>query len=371
MGKRQVRVLVLDASPPRRARLQRLLEEDGTLQVVGQAASAEQAIGMAERVRAEAILAYHAAATAPTVAWIEAIMRARPLPLVVASAASAHAEDRLAFELLQAGALAVLPDPAMRAGRHAEEAAGQLVQALRLMADVKVVRRWAGPQRATAPLPPTLPARSAAASPAMAAPPARRARRIELVAIGASTGGPVVLKDLLSALPASFPVPILVVQHMAAGFVAGLANWLATHCAIGVQVAAPGMALRGGCAYLAPDGMHMRLARGGALAFDHEPPVNGHRPAVACLFESVARHCGANAVAVLLTGMGNDGAAELKQLRDAGAVTIAQDRASSAVHGMPGEAIRRGAATYVMTPERIGAALPALALNQEIDHGRQ
>lgn len=184
---------------------------------------------------------------------------------------------------------------------------------------------------------------------------------MKLVAIGASTGGPVALKRVLCSLPASFPVPILIVQHIADGFVEGLASWLSAACAIPTEVARPGVQTEAGRAYIAPDGVHMRLDAGGRLELDAGAPVNGHRPAVSCLFASIAAHCPGGAIAVLLTGMGKDGAAELKELKDGGAITIAQDQASSVIHGMPGEAIRCGGATYVMSPEEIAAALPALA----------
>jgi two-component system chemotaxis response regulator CheB len=184
---------------------------------------------------------------------------------------------------------------------------------------------------------------------------------VEILAVGASTGGPNALATFLGDLPADFPVPIVIVQHMADGFLHGMAQWLSASCAVPTEIADPSTELRPGRAYVAPDGSHMRVAPQLRLAFSGGAPVHGHRPAVSCLFESVAAHYGRHAIGVLLTGMGKDGAAELKLMHDAGAITIAQDEASSVVHGMPGEAIRCGGATYVMSPEEIGAALPALA----------
>lgn len=157
----------------------------------------------------------------------------------------------------------------------------------------------------------------------------------------------------------SFPVPIVVVQHIATGFVQGLADWLTAACTLPAEVATPAIRLRPGRVYLTPDGLHMRVADDATLVFDDSDPVKGHKPAVSCLFESVAQRIGRHAIGILLTGMGRDGAAELKRMKDAGAITIAQDRASSAIHGMPGEAIRAGAATYVMSQQEIATALPA------------
>jgi two-component system chemotaxis response regulator CheB len=180
------------------------------------------------------------------------------------------------------------------------------------------------------------------------------------VAIGTSTGGPPVLQTILSGLPADFPAPVLIVQHIAAGFVTGLAEWLDQTTGFPVRIAAHGEPMEAGRAYLAPDGYHLGAGAQRRIALSRSEPENGLRPAVSFLFRSVAEQCGARAVAVLLTGMGKDGAEELKQLHDLGAVTIAQDAASSAVYGMPGEAMKLRAVRYSLAPDRIPAALIGL-----------
>ena len=382
MAVRIVRVLVLDTTAVRRSRLEGLLAGEPAFLVVGSAGSAQQATDLIRRKQPDVILLGLAGAAAQALGWVRDIMSATPLPIVAVAADRPETVEQRAFALLEAGAIAVLREPAARdaGGRSGELAA--LLQSLRLMAEVKVVRRWQRPplpqDAASLPEPPAWPARPrsrARSAPAplhlpAPAPPQLPAAlpavavgkpaAVQLVAIGASTGGPVALKRVLCTLPASFPVPILIVQHIAHGFVDGLASWLSASCAIPTEVARPGQQLQAGRAYIAPDGVHMRLAGGGRLEFDAAPPVNGHRPAVAYLFASVALHCPGRAVAILLTGMGRDGAAELKLLKDGGSLTIAQDRATSVIHGMPGEAIRCGGATYVMSPEEIAAALPAL-----------
>lgn len=361
-----VRVLLLDTTAVRRARLERLLHGEPALAVVGAAGSAQQATEMAARLRPDVILLGVAGAAAQAVGWVGEIMSGCPLPIVVVAADRPEAVQQRAFALLEAGAIAVLREPSAPEGEACAQELAALRQSVRLMAEVKVVRRWRRPPVPPLPAPParprsrprTAPAPLQLPAPAVAAP--AKPGSVQLVAIGASTGGPVALKRVLATLPASFPVPILIVQHIADGFVDGLASWLTAACAIPTEVARPGAQLAGGRAYIAPDGVHMRLAAGGRLEFDAGAPVNGHRPAVSCLFASVAVHCAGRSVAILLTGMGRDGAAELKLLRDGGALTIAQDRASSVIHGMPGEAIRCGGATYVMSPEEMAAALPAL-----------
>jgi two-component system chemotaxis response regulator CheB len=348
--------MIVGTASARRERLQRLLQEHASFELAGCAASADKAIQQAATAAPQVALVVVEKNWAQALGWVQQIMQSSPLPVVVAAEACGP-DDLRVFDLMSAGALSVVCESEV--GPAPADAHARLLQTLHLMAEVKVVRRWAKFAGAATsgsvsmPPPAGMPLRGAAR------------RGVEVVAIGASTGGPVVLKDILGALPASFPVPILIVQHMADGFLQGLADWLSSSCAIFTEVAAPGTPLRPGRAYLAPDGRHMRLAAGGALAFGSEAPVNGHRPSVSCLFASVAARCGPRAIGILLSGMGKDGAAELKLLNDAGAITIAQDQASSAVHGMPGEAIRNGGATYVMSPQEIGAALPALVTREE------
>jgi two-component system chemotaxis response regulator CheB len=181
-----------------------------------------------------------------------------------------------------------------------------------------------------------------------------------VVAIGSSTGGPPVLQAILSALPRDYAAPVLIVQHMAAGFVGGLVDWLRHSAGLAVDIASHGEPLCPGRAYLAPDGCHMGVEPGGRIGLSRSEPEHRLRPAVSFLFRTVAQVYGARAIGVLLTGMGRDGAPELKLLRDTGGVTIAQDAASSVVHGMPGEAIRLGGAMYALPPVRIAAALRSL-----------
>lgn len=336
-----VRVLVLDDSPRRRSRLQRLVATDARLQIVATAADGIQAVQAMGRVDTDVILAGCIGPESPSIESIGHIMHVHPLPIVALSDTLRSGEDKHAFDVLEAGAVAVFPDPG-----EGGVGGDAVLESLRLMSEVKVVRRWK---------------RSAVAERAAQKPTKRAARgSVDIVVIGASTGGPIVLKQVLASLPRSFPAPIVVVQHMAAGFVHGLAHWLNSVCEIPARVIEDGIRAEPGRVYLAADGSQLRITEGHKLSMDAGTPVSGHRPAVACLFESARVHHGSRVVAVLLTGMGTDGAAELKGLKDAGAVTIAQDPATCAVPGMPAEAIRRGGATYVMSPQQIAAALPTL-----------
>ena len=348
-GQARIRVLVVDDSPVMRELLVYLLVADPGIQVVGTSSNGEEAIDAVRDKRPDVVaMDYHM----PKMNGMEAtrkIMESHPVPIVIVSGSSARDEVAAAFRLLEAGALAVVEKPfGIDHPRH-EAAARELVQTVKLMAEVKVVRRW--PRRETA---------VAAARLRPATQPRRAQEEMKLVAMGASTGGPVVLKAILSALPKNFPAPILIVQHIATGFTAGLVEWLAQSSAVPVHVAAPGQRLLPGHVYVAPDGFHMKLAKDSTIALGADAPESGHRPSVSHLFRSVAAALGRSAVGVLLTGMGKDGAEELKLMKDAGAVTIAQSEASCVVPGMPGEAIQLGAATYILPPERIAETLATL-----------
>jgi two-component system chemotaxis response regulator CheB len=176
------------------------------------------------------------------------------------------------------------------------------------------------------------------------------------VAIGASTGGPQALKELLSRLPADFAPPILIVQHIAPGFVPSLQSYLATDVKLPIQVAVNGERLRGPGAFIAPTDTHLEVRQRSVL-LSGGPPVSGHRPSATVLFRSVAREYGRGAIGVILTGMGDDGTAGLEELKRTGATIVAQNKETSVVFGMPEVAIRSGIVDYVLPPDRIAELL--------------
>jgi two-component system chemotaxis response regulator CheB len=343
-----IKVLVVEDSPVVREFLVHILESDPGIRVVGTAHNGEQALEAIARSRPDVVtMDVHM----PKMNGLDAtrrIMETCPTPIVVVSGSTEPGVVATTFEAMDAGALAVLRRPAGLGHPEHETTARELVETVKLMSEVKVVRRWASARRETNARP-----QSPVAE--------RLPRSCRIVAIGASTGGPPVLQTILSQLPADFPVPILIVQHMAAGFVRGFVDWLAHSSRLPVHVAVHGERLQAGHVYVAGDDLHMKAGRDGRIMLTPEPPENGLRPSVSCLFRSVAEVYGGDTVAGLLTGMGRDGAEELKLLRDKGAITFAQDQASAVVHGMPGEAIRLDAASFVLSPERIAAVLAKLA----------
>jgi len=339
-----IRVLVAEDSAVTREYLVFLLGQDRALQVVGAARDGQEALEHAERLKPDVILMdVHM----PRMNGYEAtrrIMERAPTPIVMVSASLSRDEAAVAFEALRAGALTVVEKPGGPDHPDQAEDARRLVEIVKLMAEVKVVRRF--PRRKRPVTPPSFP------------PPS--GRTIRLVAIGASTGGPQVLAEILAGLPANFGAPILIVQHIAPGFTEGLAQWLGQGTRLGVKLPEPGEAVRPGTVYLAPNGWQMGIRRDGRIRLTKEAAENGFCPSASHLFQSVAEAYGRSAMGILLTGMGRDGAAGLRRLREAGGVTVAQDEETSVIFGMPGEAIRLGAAEYVLAPAQIAAAIRSM-----------
>ncbi len=346
-----IRVLIVEDSAVVREFLVHVLGADPDIRVVGTAHDGEEALDAVKHHRPDVItMDIHM----PRLDGLEAtrrIMETQPTPIVIVSGSNDPREVATTFRAMEAGAVAVLRRPAGIGHPDHEASAGELVQTVKLMSEVKVIRRWprAGHQ-------PEMPRPAETAR-------ARVEVKVKVIAIGASTGGPPVQQTILAALPQDFPVPVLIVQHMAAGFTQGFVQWLAQTSSLPVHLAAHDEYIRPGHAYVAPDEFQMRVSWGGRIVLTKDEPENGLRPSVSYLLRSVALVYGRDAVAGLLTGMGRDGAEELKLLKEKGATTFAQDKESSVIYGMPGAAIKLDAATFVLPVEKIAAMLASLAKN--------
>jgi two-component system chemotaxis response regulator CheB len=346
-----IRVLVVEDSPTVQQFLLHILLSDPEIEIAGTAETGEEALEAVARTCPDVItMDVHM----PKMNGFDAtrrIMESRPTPIVIVSGTSAVSDANNAFRAMEAGALAVLQRPTGINDPDHKRTAAEMVRTVKLMSEVKVVRRWPQPR-------PVEISSGVPASMEFKVPPFQT--QIRLVTIGASTGGPSALQTILSALPTNFPAPVLVVQHIASGFTRGLADWLAQSSRLPVLIPTCGQAAAPGHVYIAPDGFHMAISPQGRIHLGTEEPENGLRPSVSYLFRSATQAYAANVAAVLLTGMGRDGAWELKMMKERGAVTIAQDRETSVVHGMPGEAIKIGGVSYILPPEQIAIALASL-----------
>jgi two-component system, chemotaxis family, protein-glutamate methylesterase/glutaminase len=340
-----INVLVVEDSPVVREFLIHILSSDPGITVIATAHDGEEALDLVRRHRPDVItMDIHM----PKLNGLEAtrlIMETNPTPIVIVSGSESTQEVATTFDAMDAGALAVLRRPAGIGHADHQATARDMVQTIKLMSEVKVVRRWSRMRNAG---PILYPATMSLV---------RESARIRIVTMGASTGGPSTIEAILAALPKNFPVPILIVQHMSAGFIGGFVQWLRSSSRLPVHVATHDEPLLPGHVYVAPDEYHMKVEREGKIALTKDEPEYGLRPSVSYLFRSVAEVYGCDSVAGLLTGMGRDGAEEMRLLKEKGAVTFAQDKDSSVVHGMPGEAIKLDAAMLVLPQEKIAAVL--------------
>ncbi|MFZ5917722.1 MAG: chemotaxis-specific protein-glutamate methyltransferase CheB [Chloroflexota bacterium] len=340
-----ITVLVVEDSAVLRQEMRLILQSDPELQVVGEACNGQEGFFLAKRLKPDVITMDLRMPKMDGLEAIRCIMAESPVPIVVVTSADSERDKGLTTEATKLGAVSVLKRPSRTFSSERQVFASRLIQQVKLMSQVRVIGR---PWMARRAVPPQV----APPAPVEWAEPSQSPARV--MAIGASTGGPAALYQVLGDLPVDLAVPVLVVQHISFGFVDGLASWLDGGCKLEVGVAQHGQRIEPGHVYLAPDAFHLAADRFGRLRLMDSDAVDGHRPSATVLFESVADAYGASAVAVILTGMGRDGATGMKTLKDAGAVTIAQDEKSCVVFGMPGEAIALGAIRHVVPLSKIG-----------------
>lgn len=336
--KSKIRVFLVDDSALDLELLRRLLERSDDIEVIGTARDGAEALAAIPSLRPDVVCTDLHMPQLDGEELTRRIMSESPRPILVVTSSKGKG-SQTAFRLIEAGAIDVVAKP--RGGAHAEAEANDLVRLVRIAAGVHVVRR-----RIASPTGPSVTPRAPTT--------------VRVIVVGASTGGPQALATLLGSLPPSFPVPILVVQHMTAGFLPGLVGWLRGRTALDVQIATHGVTPLAGSAYFAPPDLHLEIDSVGRMILTPGPPVEYHRPSATVLFRSAAARFGAAAVGALLTGMGRDGADGMVELRRVGAVTIAQDAESCAVAGMPVAAAKAGGASHVLPITEIAGVIEGL-----------
>ena len=332
-----IKVLLVADAPTLGGEFIRSLQRDGDIAVIGQVVTGEVAIELVLREGPDAIILGISTSDASGQDFIEQVMARAPTPLVVLNSRIVDRESPESVEAIVAGALEALPAP----DRWTEELETQLRHVVRQISKVLVIRHPRGALSRTS---------------------ARVARKPEggrqaVVALAASTGGPTALATVLAGL-GGLAAPVLIVQHLHPEFTAGLVGWMSRASALPVQLATHDAVARPGHVYLAPGGLHLRLAANGRLELA-DSPVAVHQPSADELFKSVAAHAGSAAVGVILTGMGADGAQGLLEIHRRGGQTFGQDEASCAVFGMPQAAKRLGALTTLAAPEELATAILA------------
>jgi two-component system chemotaxis response regulator CheB len=344
-----IKVLIADDSPSIAAVIRDLLSRDPDLEVVGWAKNGREAVDLRNSLNPDVMTMD---LNMPLMGGLEAtkiIASTRPVPILVVSQLIENRDSEVAFEALRCGAIDVMGKPSGAGAGGFSQIAEELIFRVKAVAHVRPMRLINKPVPQAAPPKADL----------------NRPAKPGVVVIGASTGGPPALAKILKALPSYFPVPIAIVQHIAPGFIAGLRQWLEHECVLPVKLGVHGLPLRNGNVYLAPDNHHLEIGAAKKFALTSSEPLQGHRPAVDRLMESAAQVYGQDAIGVLLTGMGRDGARGLKKIRDAGGWTIVQDEASSLVFGMPREAIIAGAAAVVTPLEKIADEIVQAAFPRE------
>jgi two-component system chemotaxis response regulator CheB len=335
-----IRVLLADDSYLTLSILKDLLAQDPEITVVGEAYDGRQAVDKVAQLHPDLLIMDVMMPVMDGLTAVQEIMKVAALPILILSSDSAAGEQSNAFNAIRLGALDVMRKPVGLSGAAWDAFASTLLAQIHTLSRVRVIHHFRSP-RTRAAVAPLLPALTACRS---------------IVAIGASTGGPKVVMKILKELPADREASIVIVQHIAAGFAAGFAEWINAESTYNVRIAREGDLLERGVALVAPCDQHMEI-RNGRVLLTNTPQVNGCRPSIDNLFFSLAKENATSVVAVILTGMGKDGAEGLLALKEGGAYTIAQDEATCAVYGMPKVAVELGGVQEVLPAVKIAAAI--------------
>ncbi|HBQ98992.1 MULTISPECIES: chemotaxis-specific protein-glutamate methyltransferase CheB [unclassified Roseofilum] len=356
-----IRVIIVEDSPIALTILKRMLNASPDIEVVGTARTGKEAIALIPKVDPQVICTDLHMPEMDGLTLTEEIMSTRPKPILVISSSVREQDTHQVFKVLEAGAVDVFPKPEGGLGVDSDRIQQALINKVKILAGVSVfTNRKRSPQPVNAFVPVT-PTQSVVVS----TPPSRfsrpkrqfRTTHLGLIALGASTGGPQVLEQILSQFPANLPVPVICVQHISEGFLQGFIDWLSNRCSLPVSIARAGDRPQPGHIYFSPERSHLIFDRMGCFVYSRTVGGGGHCPSITVTFNSVAQYYRNRSIGVLLTGMGRDGADGLLSIFQAGGFTLAQNEASCVVFGMPKEAIALGATHQVLPPEAIATAI--------------
>lgn len=357
MASSPIPVLIVEDSPVAQTILKRILTSSPDIAIVGIADNGVEALELIPKVQPKVICTDLHMPKMSGLELTQRVMAEFPRPILVISASVDETENpQNVFQLLQAGALDVFLKPSIGLLSDYEQVKRELITRIKILSGVSVFTQHSS-RRATSTL-------NSPLKPFHSPLPTFHSSLPKIIVIGASTGGPQAFYTILKALPANFPTPILCVQHISEGFLAGLTHWLATGCQLRVAIAQSGEVPKPGTVYFSPDHCHLRLNSQGRFVLSQDEAVCGHRPSVSVLFQSVAEYSKERTLGILLTGMGRDGADGLLAIAQAGGITIAQDEPSCVVFGMPREAIALGAAQKILALNDIAPSLLRHCLTQ-------
>lgn len=347
-----IRVVIVDDSSMARALLRSFLEDEDGIEIVGEAANGRQAVDLARELKPDLITMDLEMPVMNGLEAIQEIMFSKAVPILVVSSV---ADAQKAAEAIGHGALEVVGKP-----DYTPEQADDFVRRVRLLAGVSVITRLRLRSTPASAMPVSTD-RPAAAAVASSASPASGSGYPRIFAIASSTGGPQALAQILPALPAGFPCPVVIAQHIADGFAGGMAEWLGSLSKLPVRVAAEGDVLQPGVIHLSPSEAHLQVTPTRRLALVERGPLDIYHPSCNTLLSSVAEVFGKQAVGIILTGMGSDGAKGIGRIREKGGVTLGQDEASSVIYGMNQVAIASGDVQQVLAVDAIADAMLRLA----------
>lgn len=354
-----IRVLIVEDSVIFQTVLKNIFQTSPDIEVVGTANNGVEGLALIPQVNPDVICTDFHMPKMDGLEFTKKVMSMYPLPILVISVSVQTEQRHRIFELLEAGAVDIFPKPRPNRNINEEVQLNQLrlINKIKILAGVKVFRKRT--------LSSTPQSQLLAKSPVNNSQPtiSNSLSEIKLVAIGTSTGGPQALQTIFATLPANLPVPIVCVQHISHGFLDGLIQWLSSTCPLSIQIAASGATPQPGTIYFPPENTHLKVNSQGQFICADSPPVGGHRPAVDVTFKSVAQVYGRKAIAILLTGMGKDGAAGIQMIQQAGGLTIAQDEETSVIFGMPQEAISLGGIKHILPLQEIAPFLLGRVIN--------